>query len=61
MSEGLELAGELGPELQHLVDLAKDEGDPTCMLMFEEIERMSEDDAKALLAAAVLRLMAQNA
>jgi hypothetical protein len=53
MDDPLETAAELGTQLGHLVRLAQDPNDPQSLLLGEEIERLSHDEAAALLMVAV--------
>jgi len=48
------LAQELGQQFRHLIDLAKTDDDPGAVLLGEEIQALSHDDAHALLMVAVL-------
>lgn len=52
----MEVAVELGEQLGHLVKLARDEADPKLLMLGEEVEALTADDARALLYVAVIVL-----
>jgi hypothetical protein len=52
----IEVVVELGQQLRQLIELAKAPEDPRGVLLGEEIERLSDDEAQALLLVAALML-----